>query len=146
MIEKPLKLSPDTPVEKALAQMKKGKTSYAVVTNEDGILEGLFSAQILIKSLLPVSVPVSAGIPLDINLRAAPGVAKRLKKVLPLPVSDFMERKMNLVRPESPIWEGVNALMAYGEPLIVVEDEDLKFLGIITSASAVNDLQDMEEA
>lgn len=145
MIEKPLTVTPDTPVEDVLAKMKKAKRDYAIVVDEDGILEGLFSAQILMKNLLPVSISVSGGVAKDINIRAAPGVAKRMRKVLPIAVSNVMERNLNLVRPETPTWEGINLLTAHGEPLIVVEDEHLKFLGMITANSAVQDIQKLEE-
>lgn len=146
MIDKPLTASPDDPVEKVLANMKKKKAEYVSIVDKDGVLQGLFSFQILMKNLLPVSVAMSNGVRIDVGLKAAPGIAKRMKKVLPLPVSDIMERKMNLVRPETPTWEGINLLVSQGAPLAVVEDENMKFLGLITSVSAVEDLQKMEEA
>ena len=144
MIEKPLKISPDTTVEQALKQLKKDKSGYAVIVNDNGTFEGILSAKILMKHLLPVSVNINDGSGVDVSVNAAPGIAKRLKKVEALPVSNFMQRKVNFILPESPTWEGISMIITKGDPLIVVQDEDLKFLGLITHASALDDLQKIE--
>ena len=144
MIEKPVTLTMDVTVEKALKALKKSKTPYAVIVDDDGAVEGLFSPEILMRNLLPVSVSVSGGVAVDMNIRAAPGVAKRLRKVMPLAVSNIMERKLSFIRPETPTWEGVNLMIAQGEPLIVVEAEELKFIGMITAGSILSDIEALD--
>jgi len=145
VIDKPLKLSPDMKVEKALAQLKKKNVEAAIVVDENDIVQGTFSIQVLMKNLLPVSVAMSDGIQLDVTVRAAPGIAKRLKKVYPLTVGELMDRKFNAVYPETPIWEGINYLVNGVSPLVVVEGDNNKFLGMITNASALEELQRMQE-
>lgn len=140
MIENPLSVDADEEVGKVLAKMKKAKTQYAPVTGEDEKLVGLFSHEILLKNLLPVSVAMADGIQLDINVSAAPGIAKRLKKVYHLPVKDFMERKINAVHPETPTWEGINFLTIHGAPLIVIDAETEKLVGLMNGESALDEL------
>lgn len=144
-ITNPLTVKPDTLIEDVLAKMAKKKTDYAVIVDKDKIVQGLFSAQILMKNLLPVSVAMADGVSVNLGVRAAPGIAKRLKKVLPLPVSDIMERKLHFVRPETAIWEGINALVQYGDPLVVVEDENLRFMGLMVASAALEDLQKLDD-
>ena len=146
MIEKPLVLSPDTEVEKALKEMKKRKVEHAAVVSREGVLEGVFSIDGLIRNILPVSVAVSGGIQMDVTVRAAPGIAKRLRKVYPLSVSALMDRRFPAVYPQTPIWEGINILAGQnGRPVFVVEGENHRFIGIITGGSALEELQRMQE-
>jgi len=144
--DKFLILSLDTEIEKALRELKKKKLDTAVVVGEDGAVQGLFSLSIVMKNLLPVSVAMSDGIQLDVTVRAAPGIAKRLKKVYPLPVSDLMERKFNAVFPETAIWEAVNFLVMSPAPLVVLEGGNQKFLGMITTQSAMDELKRLQES
>lgn len=144
--EQSLSLTPDMEVEKAIKELKKKKLESAVVVNKEGVVEGVFSLPIIMKNLLPVSVAMADGIQLDVTVRAAPGIAKRLKKVLPLTVAELMERKFNRVYPETPIWEAVNFLASSNGPLVVVEDENNKYLGMITSQSAMDELKRLQES
>lgn len=145
MIEKPLVIAPDTSVEAAIVQLKARGSDCAAVVSAGGVLEGVFSIQELMKNLLPVSVAMADGIQLDVTVRAAPGVAKRLRKVMPLPVSEFMNRKPLVVYPQTPIWEGINILVTQGGPLAVVEGENSRFMGLITDSSLLNELLRMQE-
>ena len=144
--EKSLSFPLDMEVEKAIKELKKKKQEEAAVVNENGEVEGVFSLPIVMKNLLPVSVAMSDGIQLDVTVRAAPGIAKRLKKIYPLTVGEIMERKFKTVNPETPIWEAVNHLVASAGPLVVVEGENNKFIGLINSQSAMDELQRLQES
>ncbi len=146
MIEKPFTLSPDTKVEKALKELKKKNFEAAPVVNEEGVIEGVFSLAGVMENLLPVSVAMSDGIQLDVTVRAAPGIAKRLKKVYPATVAELMSRKFDVVYPETPIWEGVNLLVTHGAPLFVVENKNNKFLGMIDHQSIMDELKRLQES
>jgi len=146
LVEKILVFRPDTLIEVALKDMRAGQMDYAPVVNQNGVIEGVFSLEGLMKNLLPVSVAMADGYQLDVTVRAAPGVAKRLRNVLSLPVETLMDRKFSTVSPQTPIWEGVNALVSQGSPLCVVEGETGKFVGLITSASILEELQRMQES
>ncbi len=146
MIDKPTTLKPDIKVEKALKELQKKQLDAAPVVDHDGIIVGIFSISGVMQNLLPVSVAMSNGIQLDVTVRAAPGIAKRLKKVYPLPVSDLMERKFHAVYPQTPIWEGVNMLVTHGAPIFIVENENKKFIGILDFHTALAELQRLQES
>jgi CBS-domain-containing membrane protein len=146
MIDKVLTVSPEDSVDSVLDLMKKKNIEYAPVVDKDNKLVGLFSIQILMKNLLPVSIAMADGLQLDMTMRAAPGIAKRLKKVGPLKVADIMDRRANLVNPETPTWEGVNLLVQYGPPLLVVDAESGTLTGVITAQSALDELQRLKES
>lgn len=141
-----LSFPPDMEVEKALKELKKKKQDAAIIIDENGKVEGEFSLQSTLKNLLPVSVAMADGIQLDVTVRAAPGIAKRLKKVHPLKVSDLMERKIHAIAPETPIWEAVNHLVNTCAPLWVIDRETGKCLGMITAQSAMDELKRLQES
>ena len=141
-----LALLPNTEVEKALKELKKKKLESAIVINDKGQVEGTFSLQGVMKNLLPVSVAMEDGIQLDITVRAAPGIAKRLRKVYPLKVSELMDHKVQAVAPETPIWEVINYLVSHNDSLWVIEPESGKCLGMITAQSAMDELKRLQES
>jgi CBS-domain-containing membrane protein len=145
MIPNPFTVQPDQEIGKVLGAMKKAKAQYAPVVEKNGVLVGLFSYEILLKNLLPVSVAMADGIRLDVTVRAAPGIAKRLKKVYHLPVSELMERKAHAVHPDTPTWEGINLLAMYGAPILVVDSETTKLVGMMTEETAVEELQRLKD-
>ncbi len=139
-------VSPGDSVEDALKSLKKAKIDSAPVLDEQGRLLGVFSLQILMKNLLPVSVPMNDGIELGITIPAGPGIAKRLNKVHFLNVADIMERKVNAITAETPIWEAINYLVQHGSPLVVVDYQSGKALGLMTSQSALDELNRLKDA
>lgn len=146
IIDKYPKASPADPVEEILEIMKKGKVETVPVVDEDGSLVGVFSLLVMMKALLPVSVAVSGGVNMDIVIPAAPGIAKRLNKVHMLHISDLMERRVNAVAPQTAIWEALNLLVQGGSPLFVADPKTGRYLGTITSQSALEELNRMKEA
>ena len=138
-----LTISPEDVVEDALKALHKQKISVAPVVDDNGILVGLFSMRSLLKNLIPVQVAMNDGVTMDIKVGAAPGVAKRLQKVKPLKVLEIMERKVETVRPDDPIWEGVSCLTKQDDPVAVV-DESHKFVGLMTHASMIQELEDIQ--
>ena len=145
--DKHLVLKEDVKVEKALKDLKKANVSFAAVTDKAGILVGFFSYAVLMQNLLPVSVAMADGIQLDVTIPAAPGVAKRLKNVMPLPLLQIMERKsIAIVYPDTPLWEGINIIAQNNMPLCVIEPESRKYIGLITPQSAFDELQRLKES
>jgi predicted transcriptional regulator len=145
MNDKFLTASPGDNVEDTLKAMKKAKADIVPVVDEKGAVMGVFTVGIVLENLLPVSVAMSDGIQLDIQIGAAPGIAKRLKKVLPLSVGDLMNRKFDAVYPETPLWETVNQIVMSNRPVIVVEPKSGKALGIIDSVSALEELNKLKD-
>ena len=146
IVEKATTLKADATVEKALKAMKKAGVEFAPVI-EGGAVVGLFSYQILMQNLLPVSVTMNDGIQLDVQVQAAPGIAKRLRNALTLTVDKVMERQnFPVVYPETATWEGVNMLVRTGLPLSVVDQETEKYIGFITQESLLDELQRLQES
>ena len=146
MTKKFITLSEDQLVEEALSLMEKEGVDVAPVIDDDGAFAGIFSLRIVMQNLLPVSVSMADGLQLDVQIRAAPGIAKRLRKVLPLKVSDLIQRKVIHVSPETPLWEGVNLLVQHAEPVFVIDSKTNKVLGMIDGRSALNELNRMQES
>lgn len=134
ILKNPIIVSPTQTVSDVMKLLDQHKVSAAPVVDKSGVLLGIFSTKVLLKSLLPVSVAMADGVQLGVKISAAPGVAKRLAHVMPLPVTDLMDRKITTVAPDAPLWEGVDLLTRLGGSLLVV-DEHMKFLGMITYAS-----------
>lgn len=130
-------------VEDVLLELENAKTNIAIVLDDDDVFLGVFSKKILLKNLIPVSVAMADGVQIDFKMPAAPGIAKRLAKVMPLAVSELMERKPKSVLPDEPVWNSVSQLTAHGEPLCVIDKND-RFLGVITYESLLDDLKNME--
>lgn len=144
--KKSITLKADTTIEKALKELKKAKVEYAPVL-DGGVLVGLFSYQILMKNLVPVSVNMGGGVQMDVNISAAPGIAKRLKNSMLLTVDTMMERKsFPVVFPSTPTWEGVNMMVQTGLPLTVVDPETQKYVGFISQTSLLEELQRLQES
>ena len=144
--DKTLSFPLDTDVETAIKELKKKKLEIAAIIDENGKLEGILSLKIIMKNLLPVSVAMAGGLQVDVTVRAAPGIAKRLRKVYPLTVGQIMDRKFDVVYPETPIWEGVNALVNGTSPIAVVDGQSGKFISFLTQQSAIDELQRLEQS
>lgn len=132
-------------VEKALKALKKGKVTAAPVVNKEGALVGVFCLNQVFRNLLPLSVSVPGSNNVDILLDSAPGIAKRLRKTKPLKVSDLLKREVNVVYPETPTWEGLKELLNHGSPLVVIEKESKKPLGVITEQSILDEFERMQD-
>jgi len=145
MIEKLITVKTDQEVGEAMAVLKKNDIDAVPVVDESGRLEGIVTTRTLLKNRLPVSLTTGDDLHMDIKVGAAPGVAKRLKKIRPLKISELMERKMNVVHPETPLWEGVNLLVQYGPPVLVAEKESGKLLGMILEQSIINELERVQD-
>ncbi len=132
-------LSDDVTVEKALELLKKSGVSNASIVDNDGNFLGIFSAAILLKNLIPVPITTSSGVQIDMKITAAPGVAKRFGGLLPLKITEVMERNPARILSDEPMWEAVGHIVVSGEPLCVFDNSD-KFMGFITYESLVNRL------
>lgn len=145
MIANPPALDSNISVDLALEFMAQRGVDYAPVLNDDGQPVGLFSYRGLLKNILPVSVSMGGGANMDLTVRAAPGMAKRLKKVGVVSVSEVMDRKFGIVYPDTPTWEGINILTAQGQPLLVVDRETGKLQGMVNHQSALAELQRLKQ-
>lgn len=141
-LENVLVVEPDTPVEKALNAMTKKKAQIAAVVDEAGRLLGYLTMKVLLKNLLPVSLTMQgAGRSADVVVGAAPGIAKRLRKVKPIAVHNIMERTIHSVSPNTPTWEGVQMLVEYGGPIFILEEGEGGYVGVMDETSIIAELE-----
>lgn len=146
LLENVVVADPETLVEKVLKDMRKKKARLCVVVDEDGALLGYLDMQVLLKNLLPVSLSVQVpGKRADLMVGAAPGIAKRLRKVKPVAVTNVMERKFHSVFPNTPIWEGVQMLVEHGSPIFVLDEDTENYVGAMDEGTAIAELERMQD-
>lgn len=147
MLDKILVVDADASVEKTMTEMRKKKAATCVVVDEDGRLLGYLDMKVILKNLLPVSLNVSAagGAFGGMVIGAAPGIAKRLRKVKPLEVHHIMERNFHAVSPNTPVWEGVQLLVEHGSPIFVLEEKTQNFIGVMDEASSIAELERIQD-
>lgn len=147
MVKDVLVVKPNEKVESILKKMaKKNAADTVVVLDEDGVLEGYMNMKVLLKNLLPVSVSLQGTVKTsDVQIGAAPGIAKRLRKVKPLEVSAIMERKFETLEPDAPVWVGVQKLVELGSPIFIVDDETKKYVGMIDEESTIGELERIQD-
>ena len=146
LLENVVVAQPEMLVEKVLADMRKKKARLCVVVDEAGALLGYLDMQVLLKNLLPVSLNVQVpGKSSDMMVGAAPGIAKRLRKVKPLAITNVMERKLHSVLPNTPLWEGVQMLVEHGSPIFVLDEYNENYIGAMDEATAIAELERMQD-
>jgi CBS domain-containing protein len=134
----------DQTVADAVALFEKNKiTSVPIIDDENKVI-GVFSFTHLLENILPMSLAVGNGfngplarlkhmeISLDSLSEAKPWVAKRLILELPKKLQGTMIQSPAMVRPDTPLREGIRKLVKYGSPLVVVKDDSNTLEGLIT--------------
>lgn len=135
-------IGPDITVAEALDILEKNHIRTAPVVDEAGKLLGMFGTSNLLKSLLPVSVTMQDGLGnLDFVVGATPGVAKRLRKAMPLKVREVMNANPHVGYPEKSIWESIRLLFKHGSPLPVVDQFSAEFKGLLTEQGTIDMLK-----
>jgi len=141
-----LAVSEDAVLEDVLAELESKSISYAVVIGPDDSVTGLFSRHSLLRNILPVSVNLGDGAGQgDVTIGAAPHIAKRLLKALPLAVHNFMDRTFQVLYPETPLWEGMRGLLKSNAPMVMLQSDTRQLVGLMTIESAVRALQTIKK-
>ncbi len=153
--EKVIKASANNTVAEVLEIFETKGIRSVPVTDEDGTLVGIFNFTHLMKKLLPVLEPASdddswlrlkhVNISLDHLQGSTPWVAKRLELLLPRKLEDVMIKDPHFVHEDTPIREGIRMMTLYGSPLPVVDENDQKLQGLVTSQNVVTALSEIAE-
>ena len=142
LISNCLSANPESTVGEIIDLMKKKGAKICIVLDENKRMLGYFDFNVLLKNLLPVSLQMQGSTTnAGIVVGAAPGIAKRLKKVKPLAIHQIMERKFKKLSPNTPVWEGVQMLVEFGSPVFILEDGNDKFVGVMDDSSALEELE-----
>jgi len=144
MIQDIITIKPDQTVAEAMAIFEKEDIRSLPVVNSDGKLVGLFGLRHVLLNLLPKSVTMADGVRrLDFILDAAPGIAKRLKKTMPMKVEEVMDKNPTALERDTSMWEAVRVMAVHGSPLSIIDPKDGSFVGMISRQTLLKDLNNM---
>jgi len=144
MITDVITISPEMSVGDAMQILEEKRIRTAPVVDDQNVLLGVFSTQHLMNSLLPVSVTMEDGLQrLNFVIGASPGVAKRLKKMMPKKVKDVMDEDVVVVGPETQIWESIRLMVKYGSPIPVVDEKTGVLKGLMSEQAAIEEMRQL---
>lgn len=146
MINEVLTLKPNQTVAEAMAIYKKENIRSLPVVDDNGKLVGLMGLRHVLLNLLPKSVTMDDGVRrLDFIMDAAPGIAKRLKKTLPLKVEDIMDKNPTVLERDTSLWEAVRVMAKHGSPLSIVDAETGNFAGMVSRQTLLTEMEHLIE-
>ncbi|MEM6781552.1 MAG: CBS domain-containing protein [Pseudomonadota bacterium] len=129
-------------VQEILALLEEKHIRTVPILDDDNKLVGLFGYDQIMKGLLPVAVTMEDGLQtLDFLVGAAPGVAKRLRKLYPKLVEDVANTNCHVVYSSTSTWEAVRLITKYGSPIPVIEEKTGDFIGVISEQSLIEDFK-----
>lgn len=136
-----LTLSPDATVEEALKIFEDNDIRTIPVIDKDGKIAGLFGLKELLFALLPASVRMENGLEnLEFLMGADAGIAKRLKKLHAVPVNEIMNKKPVTAHEDTATIEALRLMALEGSPVLIADEKNGKFLGMISRKSLIQDL------
>ncbi len=139
-------IKPDTTVEQALAIFKEKSIRNVPVVDEGGSFVGLFGLKEVLTNLLPKAAIIEDGLEsLSFIQGAAPGIAKRLKKLHSVEVSELMNTTPHSVECETSTIEALRVMARNGSPVVVRETGTENFKGIISRKTLLDDLYGLLE-
>jgi CBS domain-containing protein len=146
MIDKIISINPNNTVHQALEIFEINNIRSLPVIDESGRLVGLFGLRHILLNLLPKSATMQDGLPrLDFVMGAAPGIAKRLKKIYNEPVSEYMDKNPTVLYPGTSTWEALRVMALHGSPISIVEEKTGNFVGMISRQSLIADMHALME-
>ena len=149
LIKNPVVLSPDMTVHDALTKLDAHQIRCAPVVDANNHLVGMFGLHSLMEDLLPTAARIDMGVEnLDFAVGAAPGAAKRMRKVAPNLLNTHMDKDFQTLSRDTSTLEAIRRLVKYGSPLAVIENDGKTFAGIVSEQSLLRMmyeiLQDVE--
>lgn len=136
-------VSPDQSVLEALALLRDKGLRVVPVIDQDKTFLGIFSIKVMMDNLLPVSVRMDHGLAgLGFMQGSAMGVAKKYKKLLPMKVADVMKTECQVLKMDTPLWEGARLMTIHGSPLPVIDGNN-KLVGVLAGQSLLFHLDDL---
>lgn len=140
-------ISPDTTVEDVLKIYKEKNIRNVPVVDKDGKFLGLMGLHQILIALLPKAATMKHGLPdLSFVVGAAPGIAKKLKKLHDVQILELMKTDgKNIAHCETSTIEALRIMSMYGSPVVVTEKATNKFRGIISRKTLLDDLYGLLE-
>lgn len=142
MITNVITVRPDQTVGEAMEVFEMEHIRSVPVVDENNVLVGLFSLKVILENFLPVSAVMEDGLQrLNFVVGAAPGIAKRLRKLKDKTISEVMQKDCLVTYGDTATWEAVRLMARYGSPIPVVEKKSHKLIGLISSQSLLAGLR-----
>lgn len=139
-------ITPDTTVKEAMDIFKEKSIRNVPVVDANGKFVGLFGLQQVLMSLLPKAASMADGLEnLAFVEDAAPGVAKRLRKVEDAKVSEMMNTKASSVDCKTSTIQALNVMAKHGSPVVVTDHETEEFKGVISRKSLLDNMYGLLE-
>ena len=140
-------IAPEHTVEEALTIFKEKSIRNVPVVDKDGKFLGLFGLHQVLFALLPKAVTMEHGLDdLSFVVGAAPGIAKKLRKLHPVPVAEVMKTDgKNIAHCETSTIEALRIMSMHGSPVVVTEKGTGEFKGIISRKTLLDDLYGLLE-
>jgi len=83
---------------------------------------------------------MDANLRLDYLVDADEQVARRPTELLPVTLGEVMDRTLQAVYADTPLWEAIRQLFPYQSPIAVIEESTGKFLGLLSVQSVMCEL------
>jgi len=139
-------IRPDQTVGEALAIFKDRSIRNVPVVDKDGKFVGLFGLQQVLFNLLPKAATIEDGVEnLSFVIGAAPGIAKRLRKIEPVMVGDIMNKEPHFADCETSTIEALRLMAKHGSPVVITDSKTGNFKGIISRKSLLDNLYSLLE-
>jgi CBS domain-containing protein len=144
MIENVISVRADQTVGAVMDLFEHEHIRSVPVTDEAGVVVGLFSLRSVLSHLLPAAATMEDGLQrLDFIIGAAPGVAKRLRKLRDKKVAEVMETNCVVAHEDTPTWEIVRLMAKHGSPLPVVDEKTGRLKAMVSSQTLLHGLQEL---
>lgn len=144
MVSEATTLKPDNTVEEALKLFEERNIRNVPVVDDKGEFLGLFGLRQIVLNLLPKAATMEKGLDnLNFVVDAAPGIAKRLRKLHPVTVGEIMNADASYVHEETSTIEALRVMSEKGSPVVVVEKDSKRFKGIISRKTLLANLYEI---
>lgn len=135
MIREVVTTTPDETVQKAWDKLRKDRYHVLPVVDKKGKYVGVLNTSILVQKIIPASATLPRGLQnLGFLHQAHNYSAKKWNKVKKMKVKEIMAgpESFTILHPDTSLLECLRLLMLEKTPLVVVEEETEKLVGILS--------------
>jgi CBS-domain-containing membrane protein len=143
MLTDVVQAGPDWTIRDAVSLLQQQNVRVLPIVDGEGRLLGLFSFDVVLADLLPKALQIeeyelkNVDLRLDYLVDTEADLAKRLRALLPVKLSDVMNPEVRVAHPDTPLVEGIRLLAKHGSPIPVVDGQTRRLLGLLTFQQAM---------
>ena len=146
LVSNVISAGPGETIADALALLQQHGLRTLPIVDDQHILAGYFSFDVVLAKLLPGAITLEhhgledANLRLDRLVDAEVQVTRRLGELLPVKLMEVMSPIAHVLHPDTPLGEGMRQLVRHGSPLPVVDAGSGELLGLLTVQSVMHEL------